>query len=90
VEHFLHRMAFRPQVVYLTAFMMVVGAARRCAPSPDAPGTQRAITSTISRGTVWWSSGKNTRKRVHVSCDGTVSYQSSLESQLSNIASSVP
>jgi hypothetical protein len=41
VEHFFHRMAFWPQVVGFAALAMVVGAARGCAPSPDAPGTER-------------------------------------------------
>jgi len=41
VEHFLYRMTLQPQVVYLTALTMIVGAARRCAPSPDAPGSER-------------------------------------------------
>ncbi len=34
-------MAFRPQVVDLAALAMVVGAARGCASSADAPGTER-------------------------------------------------
>jgi len=41
VEHFFNRMAFRPEVMDLAALAMGVGAARRCAPSPDAPGPER-------------------------------------------------
>jgi hypothetical protein len=53
VEHFLDWMALlRPEVVDFAALAMVVGAARGCAPGPDSPGAQRAIISTIDRGTV--------------------------------------
>jgi len=52
VEHFLDRMAFRPQVVDFAALAMVVGATRGCAPAQTRQAPSAAITSTMVRGTV--------------------------------------
>ena len=88
VEHFLHRMTFRPQVVDLAALAMVVGSARGCAPSPDSTAPERGHHIDDVTGNRLVTVREN-RKRVHASCGGTVSHQSSLEPQLSNIALSM-
>jgi len=83
-------MAFWPEVVDLAALAMVVGTARSSVTSLGAPGIERGHHIDDGAGNRLVVVREEHSEAGTRLCGGTVSHQSSLAPQLSQIASSLP